>query len=188
MFIDQNPRIAVVGPTGCGKTTLALRLARSLDLQHIDADGLFWGPDWTPVHHPILREQLVSALAAEAWITDGNIGRFRDIQLPRITTLVWLDYPLRTSLPRLLQRTLRRVLTRQIVHGGNRESFSKQFLSRDSVFAFALRRHAGLRQHYEELIESRDAKHLRLIRLASPRQTRRWLCDVIEPTQPATEH
>ena len=186
MCIEQNPRSAVVGPTGCGKTTLARRLARSLGLQHVDADALFWGPDWTPTPLPLLLQRLGSALAAERGITDGNIGRLRDIQLPRITTLVWLDYTLRASLPRLLRRTLWRTLTRQIVHGGNRESLRKQFLSRDSVFALALRRHAGLKQHYRELIEAPDATHLRVIHLMSPRATRRWLRTVETSSDPAT--
>jgi hypothetical protein len=175
MFIDENPRIAVVGPTGSGKTTLARQLASRLGIAHIDADDLFWEPDWTPSPPDVLRARLASALAVDRWVTDGNIGRFRDVQLPRTMTLVWLDYPLRTSLTRLLCRTVSRCLTREIIHGGNRESFRRQFFSPESVLLFALRRHAGLRQHYEELVCAEDARHLNVLRLRSPRETRLWL-------------
>jgi len=41
-------RIAVVGVTGCGKTTFAAALAAALDLAHIELDALHWEPDWVP--------------------------------------------------------------------------------------------------------------------------------------------
>ena len=170
MFIDENPRIAIVGPTGAGKSTLARQLANRFGVWYVDADALFHS---TP--RALLHDQFAAALAPDRWVSDGNIGRLRDLQLPRTTTLVWLDYPLRSTLPRLLKRTLGRILAGEIVHGAFRETFRKQFLSRDSVFTFAIRHHPGLRQNYRDLIQADDASHIRVIRLATPRDTRRWL-------------
>lgn len=172
---DENPRIAVVGPMASGKSTLARQLAYQLAVPYVDCDGLYWQANWTPTPVDVLRKRMAEALAPERWVTDGNIGRLRNPQLPRITTLVWLDYSLWVCMPRLLRRTLRRVLRREITHGGNRETFAQQFLSRDSVFLYLLRRHAGLRQHYQDMIAAEDAEHVHIIRLTSPRQTRDWL-------------
>lgn len=175
VFMDEAPRIAVVGPMASGKTTLARQLAERLALPHVDCDALFWEADWTPAPVHVLRQHMTAALAPDRWVIDGNIGRLRDLQLSRITTLVWLDYPLHTCMPRLLRRTLRRVLLCQPTHGGNRETFTQQFLSRDSVFLFLPRQHAGLRRHYEEMIAAPDAQHVHVVRLRSPAETRRWM-------------
>ena len=139
VFVNEHPRIAIVGPMASGKTTLARQLAERLAVPHVDCDGLFWEADWTPAPMDVLRQRVSEALAAEHWVTDGNIGRLRDLQLPRITTLVWLDYPLHTCMRRLL------------------------------------RRHEGLRQHYEEMATTADARHVHVVRLGSPGETRGWV-------------
>ncbi|MCC6192112.1 MAG: hypothetical protein IT318_24035 [Anaerolineales bacterium] len=41
-------RVAVLGVTGAGKTTLAQAVTRRLGLPHIELDALFWGPNWIP--------------------------------------------------------------------------------------------------------------------------------------------
>jgi adenylate kinase family enzyme len=35
-------RVAVIGGTGSGKTTVSRRLAQRLDVQHVELDALFW--------------------------------------------------------------------------------------------------------------------------------------------------
>src|SRR3989304_3271536 len=102
-------RIAVVGTTGAGKTTLADQLAQRLGYPHVELDALHWGPNWTPAPDDVLRERLAGALSPDAWIVDGNYGKVRDIVWGRADTLVWLDY----SLPVIL-RQLRRPAVRRI--------------------------------------------------------------------------
>ena len=43
-------RIAVIGVTGSGKTTLAQNLAELLGLVHIELDAIHWGPNWDAVN------------------------------------------------------------------------------------------------------------------------------------------
>jgi adenylate kinase family enzyme len=38
-----------------GKSTLAHRLARTLDVAFVELDALFWGPHWTPAPLGIFR-------------------------------------------------------------------------------------------------------------------------------------
>lgn len=39
-------RVAVVGTSGCGKTTVARELSAVLDVPHIELDALYWQPHW----------------------------------------------------------------------------------------------------------------------------------------------
>jgi adenylate kinase family enzyme len=43
-------RIAVIGATGAGKTTLAHNIAQRLGYRHIEMDSLHWEPHWQVIH------------------------------------------------------------------------------------------------------------------------------------------
>ncbi|MBA2264217.1 MAG: hypothetical protein H0W10_06125 [Chloroflexi bacterium] len=87
-------RINVVGTSCSGKTTLARAIAARLELEHIELDALFWGPDWTPVPEPIFRECVDNAVSADEWVIDGGYSPVRDLTWSRVDTVVWLDYPM----------------------------------------------------------------------------------------------
>ena len=174
---NSDKRIAVVGATGSGKTTFARSLARGLEMTHIDLDALFWEANWTPGDFEVVKRRIIGAMAGERWVSDGNYGRFREYQLPRTTTLVWLDYSLPVCLLRLLRRTIIRTIARQELSAGNRESFRKAFFSRKSIFLWLLRQHPKLRQHYTDMVGS-DREHLNVIRLNSPTEAQRLLARV----------
>ena len=167
----EDLRVAVVGPTGSGKTTLAKSLAQKLGTAHVDLDSLFWESNWKPGKHEVVRRRIVEALSSDRWVSDGNYGKFADVQLSRTTTLVWLDYSLSVCLLRLLRRTIIRSITRSELWAGNRESFTRQFLSKRSIFLFLLRQHGQLRRHYLQMIQV-EAGHLKVIRLSSPSKAR----------------
>ena len=42
-------RIAVIGTSGAGKTTLARRLAGSLDVPHLELDAIYHQAGWEPL-------------------------------------------------------------------------------------------------------------------------------------------
>jgi adenylate kinase family enzyme len=167
-------RISIVGTAGCGKTTLARRLALLLNLPHVELDALFWGPAWTPMPRERFRELAAAALAGDAWIVDGNYSVVRDIINSRGDTLVWLDYSLLRILGRLLRRTFRRVFSRELLWGTNRERLSNQ-LGRDSLLLYAARTYGRRRRLYRSLSDDPACAHLTVIWLRSPRETERWL-------------
>jgi adenylate kinase family enzyme len=168
-------RIAVVGTTGSGKTTMARRIAQRLAIKHVELDALHWGPNWTPAPTERFREHTAQALNGDTWVVDGNYSKVRDIVWSRADTIVWLDYPLLVILGRLVSRTLRRVITREELWQGNHEHFAAQFASRDSLFLWALRTYPRRRREYPALLQRPEHAHLAVVHLRSPRDARDWL-------------
>ena len=164
-------RICISGPTSSGKTTLGRRLSAITGAPHIEMDGLYHGPDWTPNEDFI--ERVAAATAGEAWITDGNYRAARAYTWGRADLIVWLDFPLRVTFWRLTRRTFRRWWRREVLWNGNRETLRNHFLSKDSLFLWALQTHWRHRRQYPQQFAALGARNV--VRLRSPRQLERWL-------------
>ena len=174
-FPIPGPRIAVVGVTGSGKTTLALRLADLLEIPRIELDSLHWLPGWRAMEDEPFRALVTQAIDGPAWITDGNYGKARDIIWERATTIVWLDYRLPVIIYQLFRRTVQRITQREVLWNGNRETWKGTFLSKDSLFLWALHTHPLHRKEYPRLLALQEYAHLRLIHLRSRAETTRWV-------------
>jgi energy-coupling factor transporter ATP-binding protein EcfA2 len=178
--LDGCNRILVLGRTGSGKTTLARQLAAALAVPHVELDALFFGPNFTTVPLPVLRDRTSAAIAGQRWVTDGNKSRVRDLVWPRADTVVWLDYPLAVSLWRLGKRALWRtsVLKEQAAEKGEKRALPKQLLAATKAVLTALGSHMGQRREYPRLFARPENRHLAVVRLRSPRATRRWFASV----------
>ena len=168
-------RIVVIGTTCSGKTTLAARLAQRLGVQHIELDALNWQPNWTQTPLDEFRVRVADALSTDTWVLDGNYSKSRDIVWPRADTIIWLDYPLPVIMARLFKRTLRRVVTREELWNGNRETLRGTLLSRDSLLLWALKTYRRRRRETPMWLARPEYQHLALIHLTSPRMADRWL-------------
>lgn len=168
-------RIHVVGATGSGKTTLAKEIARTLNIPHIELDSLHWEPGWVEAPKEVFRERVSSSLEGDAWVVDGNYSKARDIVWARADSVVWLDYSLGVILFRLFKRTLRRIFTREELWNGNRETLLDQFLSRNSLFLWALKTYQRRRKEYPQLFSQPQYGHLTVIHLPSLAATQSWL-------------
>lgn len=177
----DHRRIAVVGVTGSGKTTLARNIARLLDIRHVELDALHWAPNWTPVPDDVFQERAGRALDGDRWVVDGNYSKVRDIVWRRADTVVWLDYALPLILWRLLWRTLDRIVTRQELWGKNRERLWTQFFTRDSLFLWACQTYPRRRREYPALLARPEYAHLAVVRLRSPRAACDWLDSLTGP-------
>ena len=137
---EPMKRVVVIGSSCSGKTTLARRLAEALDCEHIELDALYWGPSWSEAPREAFRAAVEERLAGDRWVVDGNYSVVRDIVWSRATDAVWLNYPFPIVLGRALVRTLRRIVLREELFGGNRELFRKTFLSRESILWWVIKR------------------------------------------------
>jgi adenylate kinase family enzyme len=86
-------RILVIGSPGAGKSTLASRLARHLNLPLIHLDKEYFGPGWAMPAKQEWRERVEALAARPAWVMDGNYASTFDLRVPRATAIVWLDLP-----------------------------------------------------------------------------------------------
>ena len=174
-------RVVVIGSSGVGKTTLAGALAARLGVPHVELDSIFWGPNWTALGGSLegdatFRARIVEATAGDAWVVDGNYSSVAaGVLWPRADTMVWLDYPLPLVLLRLLRRSLRRAITRELLWGTNRETLRELFFAKDSLLYYLLRTHRARRRRFAECLARPEVTHATIVRLRSPAQTDTWL-------------
>jgi adenylate kinase family enzyme len=168
-------RVAVVGTSCSGKTTFAAALAAQLQAPHIELDALHWRADWVPAPREVFRQAVATATAAERWVSDGNYGVVRDLVWGRATAVIWLDYPFGMVLRRALWRTAHRALLREELYSGNRESFRKALLSRDSILWWVITTWGRLRREYPQLFEQAAFAHLDVVTLGSQREADSFL-------------
>jgi adenylate kinase family enzyme len=97
-------RIAIIGPLGAGKSTLAVDLGRLLGVPVHHLDSLYWGPDWTPTPAEEWEALLDRLVAGSAWIIDGNFTSSLPQRLEAADTVIYLDVSPLTSTIRALRR------------------------------------------------------------------------------------
>ncbi len=168
-------RVVVVGTTCCGKTTFARRLAKALAVPHIELDALYWLPDWTAREESRLRNLVREALAGERWVIDGNYGRLQDLIFGRATMLIWLNYSFPRVLIRGLKRTINRSLTGEAIYAGNRESFRRAFLSKDSIPWWLITTHHRRGRRYRHLFASSAYGNLEKVEFRRPSASEKYL-------------
>ncbi len=163
----------VVAMSGAGKTTAARRLAGVLGLQFHEMDALALGPGWsTP---PGFVRDVEAILREPEWIFDSwGYPQVRDAMWAAADTVVWLDYPRRVVLPRLLRRSLGRSWRREEIFGGNVERW-RDWLSRDHPFWHALTTFGARRAYLRERTSGR-----RSVRLSSPAELETWLQEITD--------
>jgi adenylate kinase family enzyme len=175
---DKWRRVSVVGTSCSGKTVFSAALAAALDSPHIQLDTLAWLPEWTARPAADFRALVADRVVADRWVVDGNYSRVRDLVWPRATAVVWLDYPFPLVFSRALRRTVSRVVTGEALHGGNRESFRRSFLSTDSMLHWVIATHGHNRRKFGRLRSSDEWAHLPFAVLRGPGQARELLADV----------
>lgn len=99
-------RIAVIGRSGGGKSTLARRLGAKLGYPVVHLDVLYWQPGWTPSETEDFRHRLGEALSGDTWISDGNYNNKGRLHFERADTIIWVDQPRRVCLRRVLIRAV----------------------------------------------------------------------------------
>jgi len=77
-----------------------------LGLPVVHLDQLYWHPGWQPTPAPEWRHIVEWVVAEDLWIIDGNYSGTLDLRLPPADTVVFLDFPRRTSLAGVMRRLI----------------------------------------------------------------------------------
>lgn len=175
----QRPRrIVVLGTAGSGKSTLGRELAQRIDAAYVELDAFRHGPNWQETPDDVFRQRARHAISGDAWVVDGNYTLARDIVWRRAAAIVWLDYPFPLVFWRLFRRTLLRGILRTRLWNDNREDLWRHFLTKDSLFYWAVKTHWRRRKTLPVAFALSEHAHLQVIRLRSAQETRRWLADI----------
>lgn len=164
----------VVGGPGSGKSTVARAAAAAVSAVHVELDSIWWQEGWThlePEDFPVRVRERLSQLPR--WVADGNyVDEIASEVWPLADGLIWIDIRRWTGFRRAVVRSARRIVTRQELWHGNRESLG--VLSPRSLLRLWLR-WPSYSERIQDELASIESGTLTVVRLRSPDEVRRWL-------------
>jgi adenylate kinase family enzyme len=174
-------RIVVIGPLGAGKSTLALKIGRLLELPVHHLDWLYWGESWTPTPPAEWQALLDRIVAGESWIIDGNFTSSLPQRIAAADVVIYLDIsPLTSTIRATRRRILHRWRPAPGVPGGPRPMFDSQLFR--WIWAFPKRNRPYL---LEQLRQPAVAE--KTIILRNRRDVRRFVRSLEGATSPGHE-
>lgn len=166
-------RIAIIGPSGAGKSTLSRQLGEYTGLPVCHIDAIHWKPGWVESARQETQSKVEMVVQEERWIIDGNYsGSSLDLRMNRADTVIFLDFPRRIYLPRVIRRTIRYYgTTRPDLGEGCPERLDVAFLR----WVWNFHKHSRPR-----LLDALARHHGKFVlhRLRSPAQVREFLSGV----------
>jgi adenylate kinase family enzyme len=150
-------------------------LSKRLGIPHVELDALNWRPGWVGLHQSdpeLWSRNVAEAVSGDAWITDGNYSRGAQPHiLPRATDVIWLDYPRRTLMHRVVRRSFARAFSGQELWPGtgNRETF-RRWLEKDHPIRWTWDTFHSGRASREALFAGAALAHTRKHRLRGPNE------------------
>lgn len=164
----QPLRIAIIGMSGCGKTTLAQQLGEYYGLERLQIDSMYWEENWTLREGEDFFELVEVTTTADCWVIDGNGAHAKTMIWERATHILWLNYSFTRVFTQLLRRTIRRVWTKEVIFSGNQESFRRSFLSQESILWFMISNFYKKRAEFQEYFDLHPEISKKVIEINSP--------------------
>jgi adenylate kinase family enzyme len=159
-------RVLLIGPCGSGKSTLARELAPRMGLPLVHMDQMGWQAGWVETEKAELNARLAEVVAQDAWLIEGNYGSTLAPRLERADTVIYLDFPIRLCLWRLIRRvTTLRGQSRPDMPEGCPERFDAAF------FWYVMNWNTGPRVRTEATLAGYAGT---LVRLTSPAMLAHW--------------
>lgn len=173
-------RIAIIGTSCSGKTTLACNIAEILHIPHFELDHLYWQPNWQHLERILFREKVKKAVQHERWVIDGNFSIVRDLIWENADTIIWLDYPFHVIFLQAFIRSIKRIVTKEKLFAENVETFKQTFFSKNSILYWICVSHRDHKRTYTRLI--RNSKK-QIIELCSTRDKNNFMRDLIDQVE-----
>jgi adenylate kinase family enzyme len=168
-------RVAVMGGSCVGKTTVSRELAAALGVPHIELDSLHHDPGWQEASADVFQARVRAAFDASpgGWVADGNYrSKLGSLVLERADTAVILEPPFRVAFGRAVRRTIGRTIMREELWNGNREQI-RHFFTPYWIPWWVLRTH----RRYAREVPARAAEHphLDVVHLRSDDEVERFV-------------
>ena len=167
-------RVAVVGISGSGKTSLARVVAQKLSVPYLELDSIYHQPGWTPLPDDEFRARVAEVTSGDGWVIDGNYGQVQPLILDRATDVLWLDYSRAVVMSRVIRRSAKRAFVDRELWNGNRESM-RNWVDAEHPIRWAWSNLQRKRDEYGVRLSAPEYAPLRVQRLHSPRETSAWL-------------
>ena len=100
-------KIAVIGCCGGGKTVLAKRISRALEIPVFHLDDLFWHEGWVMTKPQQWQEINSELVKKDRWIIDGTYSSTLQMRIRNADTIIFIDLPLYLCFYRVLKRQIR---------------------------------------------------------------------------------
>ncbi|UUE17787.1 hypothetical protein LQZ13_09965 [Leuconostoc mesenteroides] len=84
-------RVLLIGSGGAGKSTLARKMSKQLNITAFHLDKLLWKPNWQMTPKPEQAIIVHNLVRQDSWIIDGNYNGTLDIRVAAADTIVFLD-------------------------------------------------------------------------------------------------
>ena len=104
MDIKKCTRISIIGCCGSGKSVLAQKLGRLLDIPVYHMDSYYWGPKWAKENQKELENQIEKITHTDAWILDGNYPVTLPNRFMRSDLIIFLNLPLEFCIQSVKER------------------------------------------------------------------------------------
>ena len=166
-------RIAVVGPSGAGKTTFSKQLGQLLGVPVVHLDRHYWRPGWKATSKEEWVAIQAKLLNGDAWIADGNFGGTFDLRFARADTVIVVTLPPLRCVAGVLRRWAKN-FGREVQADGCPEHIDLTFLR------WIWRYPKDSRPRLDAAIE-RHRDHLSVVELRSRRAAQAFLDGLSDP-------
>lgn len=136
--MSKHSKICVIGPPGSGKSTIAKNVATVLGLHYIELDSLVWEHGWHRIRDEALVAKLTPQLKDSGWVADGMYQDLLDVLNESADLIIFMKTGLLTCVYRVLKRSLRRIISKEILWNANTESL-KTLLKPNGMFWYTFK-------------------------------------------------
>ncbi|MCL2483850.1 MAG: hypothetical protein FWD89_02100 [Firmicutes bacterium] len=94
MNIRDIKKISIIGPSGTGKSTLAIKLGEILSLPVHHIDCYFWKEGWVEEDKEVLRKKIEEITNEEKWVIDGTYRVTLENRFEKSDLIIYLNFPI----------------------------------------------------------------------------------------------